>query len=252
MAAFEHLDPAPAYTIEVTAEGMTVGTRTYVSANSVTFQDIQVDLTSRKEITVTWRYEGTAPKNGWLVLYSVDGSHSQVIQCSSSATSAMISPLIPGSHYSVTIQPTGGGTVYGGTYEFDTSVAPLFSGYWVTSEHMVFNMCRRPDIEGWDQTDVSAEDYTTIFHPGEKASFVIKLNHEYTTSSDKIDILFVVRNADGIPISFQTLTRTWTYMWYQGFGVQDIPYLPEEAGTYTLEIYYNGASVTTQAFTITE
>jgi len=249
-AAFQGLDPAPAYTIEVTAEGMTVGTRTYVSANSVTFKEIQAGSTDRKQINVTWSYEGTAPKDGWLLLYTVDGGQPQVIQCDSAATSAVISPLLPGSHYSITIQPTGGGTVYGGTYEFDTSVAPLFSGYWVTSEHMVFRMCRRPAAENWDQSHLRPEDYTTVFHPGEKAAFVINLNHEYTTSNDKIDILFVVRNAEGVPVSFQTLTRTWTYMWYQGIGIQDIPAMPEAPGNYTVEVYYNGASAASQSFTI--
>ena len=249
-AAFKGLDPAPAYTIEVTAEGMTVGTRTYVSANSITFGQILAESTNRKEITVSWSYEGTAPKDGWLVLYTVDGGQPQVIQCDSAATSALITPLLPGSHYALTIQPTGGGTVYGGSYEFDTSIAPLFSGYWVTSEHMVFRMCRRPATENWDQTDLRAEDYTNVFQPGEKAGFVINLNHEYTTSADKIDILFIVRDAAGVPVSFQTLTRTWTYMWYQGIGIQDVPALPEAPGNYTIEVYYNGAFVTNQSFTI--
>ena len=158
--------------------------------------------------------------------------------------------MIPGAHYDITIQPTGGGTVYGGTYTYNASVAPMFSGYWVTSEHMVFNMCKRPDIDDWDQSDVLPEAYTTAFHPGEMASFVIQLNHEYTTSSDKIDILFVVRNANGNPVSFNTITRTWTYMWYKGIGLLDVPALPDTPGSYTLEIYYNGASVTTQTFTI--
>ena len=111
-------------------------------------------------------------------------------------------------------------------------------------------MCRRPAAENWDQSHLRPEDYTTVFQPGEKAAFVINLNHEYTTSNDKIDILFVVRNAEGVPVSFQMLTRTWTYMWYQGIGIQDIPAMPEAPGNYTVEVYYNGASAASQSFTI--
>lgn len=249
-AAFEGLDPALAYTIEVKAEGMTVGSRTFVFANSITFKDIQASTADRTQLVISWGYEGTAPKDGWQVLYRVDGSEQNVIQCDSSVTSVVISPLIPGGHYDITIQPSGGGTVFGGAYEYDASAAPLFSGYWVSYEHMVFSMCRRPALEIWDRTHVKNGDYTTNFHTGEKASFVVRLNHEYTTSNDKIEILFVIRDGENVPVSFNTITRTWTNMWYKGYGTLDIPVLPEAVGNYSLEIYYNGAFVTTQAFTV--
>ncbi len=249
-ASFEGLDATSAYTIEVKAEGMTVGSITYVYANSVTVTDIQADSTDLKQLLLSWNYEGKAPTGGWLVLYRVDGGEQNVVQCANGETSAVIAPLIPGAHYDITIQPADGGTVFGGAYEYDTSAAPLFSGYWVTYEHMEFSMCRRPAQANWNRNNVKAEDYTTTFQAGQVAGFVVRLRHQYTTSNDKIEILFVIRNAENIPVSFSTVTRTWTNMWYQGYGTLDVPALPEEAGSYTMEIYYNGASVTTQSFTI--
>jgi len=184
------------------------------------------------------------------VLYTADGCEPNVIQCAGNATSAVISPLIPGARYEITIQPTGGGTVFGGSYTFDAPAAPLFSGYWVSCEHMVFSMCKRPEKDNWNYNDVTAQNYTTTFRSGEKASFVVKLNHEYDTSRDKIEILFVIRNARNTPVSFHTISRTWLNMWYQGYGTLDVPVLPETAGNYTVEIYYNGTSVTTQSFSV--
>jgi hypothetical protein len=39
-------------------------------------------------------------------------------------------------------------------------------------------------------------------------------------------------------------------MWYRGYCELDIPALPELPGEYTVDIYFNGASVTTESFTV--
>jgi len=249
-AIFLGLDPALAYTIEVVAAGMTQGSRTFISANSITFKDIQVDASNRNQLSVTWNFEGAPPNDGWLLLYTADGNEPQVIPCAENK--AVISPLIPGAHYEITIQPPAGTTVFGGSYTYDAPAAPLFSGYMLTAQDMVFSMCKTPEKEDWDRTDVKPSDYTNQFLLGEKASFVIQLNHEYNTSNDQIPILFVIRDAKEVPIITSTVTRTWTYMWYRGFGEMDIPVMPQDAGSYTVEIYFNGSFVSSQTFVISQ
>lgn len=248
-AIFEELDIATAYTVEVTAVGMTQSSRTYVSANSVTIQSVDFVDSNPNQLTVSWTYEGTAPAGGWLLLYTIDGSsEQQVIQCT--GESGVISPLIPGSQYSITIQPASGSTVFDGSAEYTAPAAEAFSGYMLSAADMDFRMCKTPENPEWGEADVPAEDYTTVFPSGSKASFAVRLNHEYITSSDQIVTLFVTRSADGAVVSTATQSRTWTSMWYRGFGRIDIPALPQTAGDYTLEIYFNGALVTTQGFTI--
>lgn len=248
-AIFEELDIATAYTVEVTAVGMTQSSRTYVSANSVTIQSVDFVDSNPNQLTVSWTYEGTAPAGGWLLLYTIDGSsEQQVIQCT--GESGVISPLIPGSRYSITIQPASGSTVFDGSAQYTAPAAEAFSGYMLSAADMDFRMCKTPENPEWGEADVPAEDYTTVFPSGSKASFAVRLNHEYITSSDQIVTLFVTRSADGAVVSTATQSRTWTSMWYRGFGRIDIPALPQTAGDYTLEIYFNGALVTTQGFTI--
>ena len=74
------------------------------------------------------------------------------------------------------------------------------------------------------------------------------LNHEYNTSADEIVTLFVIRDASGKIVSTATQSRTWTSMWYRGFGRINIPALPQSAGEYTLEVYFNSALAHTQSF----
>jgi len=248
-ALFDGVDPASAYTIEVTAAGMTLSERTYLSANSITFQNVWVDGSSRNEIVVAWDYYGTEPEGGWLLLYTVDGSAEQkVVQCETNR--GVIAPLLPGSKYVITVQPANGSTVFGGTLEYQAPEADMFSGYQVTANNITFSMCETPDVSNWDRYDVPEGDYKTSFAPGVSASFVMHLTRDYNESDDKIVTLFLIRDANGNLVSNAYESRTWTSMWYKGYGKLTIPFMPEAPGKYTVEIYFNGTSVTTQSFEI--
>lgn len=248
-AVFENLDVSSAYTVEVNAAGMTQGTRTYVSANSVTVPSIEVDASSRTGLEISWDFEGTAPANGWLLMYTVNGSAQQFV-ISSATNSVTLTPQIPGCQYSFTVQTADGNTVFGGTGAYEAPAAEVFSGYLLSASDMDFRMCKTPENPEWTQHDVPEEDYKTTFAVGEQASFAVRLNHEYNTSPDEIVTLFVIRDSDGNIVSNETQQRTWTSMWYRGFGRINIPVMPDAPGTYTLDIYFNGASVTSQTFTV--
>ncbi len=247
-AAFEDADAAADYTIEVYAAGMTVGARTYVSANSATVSNLEVDDSDPNQLRLRWESETGTPEGGWLLLYTVDGGEQQVVQCA--GESGVIAPVIPGSRYVLEIRPANGGTVFGGTGSYDAPEAPVFSGYTVQASDLIFKMCKTPEKTDWTEDDVPAEDYTTTFAPGASASFAVRVDHTYNTSADMITTLFVIRDADGTVVSTSTQARTWTNMWYRGFGRLNMPPLPETAGAYTVDIYFNGAYVTRQEFTI--
>lgn len=247
-AAFEDADAAADYTIEVYAAGMTVGARTYVSANSASVSDLQIDSSNPNQLLVSWKSETGTPEGGWLLLYTVDGGEQQVVQCASE--SGVIVPVIPGSRYALEIRPANGSTIFGGTGSYDAPDSPVFSSYTVQASDLIFKMCKTPEKADWTEDDVPAADYTTTFAPGAKASFAIRVDHTYNTSSDMITTLFVIRDANGKVVSTSTQERTWTNMWYRGFGRLNMHPLPDTAGAYTVDIYFNGAYVTRQEFTI--
>lgn len=248
-AVFTGIDSTTACMIEVIANGMTKGTQTSITANPVTIASVLTDNSNAPALYLQWGFDGPAPDGGWTVTVSADGSEPlEVIHAEEN--SAEISALIPGAHYTITFQPTNGTTVFNGTYTYDAPEAETFSGYWVSAENMEFMMCRTPDITDWDRTDLSDEDYTNTFTSGEKASFLVYMNRSYDTSKDNIVAMFVIRNADGIPVIIDTDTRTWTDMWYKRYCEINIPEIPAEAGNYTVEVYFNGMYVTTQEFTV--
>ena len=246
---FDGLDLTSAYTIEVTAEGMTLGSRTYLSANSVTIKNIQADASDRNNLKVSWEYEGTDPGNEWLLLYTINGStEAQVITCAE--TSAVISPIIPGAHYTLVIQPVGGATTFSNTLEFDAPEAAEFANFLVTAKNISFSMCITPDKENWNRNDVPAKNYTTSFKVGESASFVMKLDKDTPKTDENVITLYVIKDVDGNLVTYANESRTWDDMWYNRYGKLTIPFMPEVPGTYTVAIYFNGAAATNQTFEI--
>ena len=249
--AIEGLDPAQSYTIDVRADNMTVSKWVSLSANSVTVNDIKLDDSKPGEMTITWKFEGKAPADGWRLLYTVDGGGKNVIHCDTN--SCTISPLVPGASYVVAIQLDGDITVFGGKTKFNVPESDKFDSYGVTWENFKFRMCWTPDDAGWRWYNLYESDFTTTFKVGEKASFVLRLDTNYHDDQDDIETLFVVRDADGKVVSANTgRTRIWVAMWDQRYSELDMPAMPQKSGDYTVDIYFNGALVTTEKFTVTE
>ena len=245
--AFEGLDKTAGYTVEVTAEGMTLGVRTSVSANTITVSDIKADISNLNSLKITWTHDGDAPTGGWMLLYSVDGNAEQKIMCSEN--SCTITPLIPGAHYSITITPADGSSVFGGKFEYDAPAAPGFNGFLITNKNIEVSMCKTPKKTNWTRKDVS--EYTTTFKVGTSASFVMHVDTKTSQPKDEVVTLYVIRDANGNLISANRESRTWDDMWDDRYAEFTIPVMPANAGNYTVEIYFGGMAVTTQSFEIT-
>jgi len=247
---FENVDCTKAYTVEVTAAGMSSGDRCYMTANAMTISNIVVTPTDSQKLSLTWDYSVSEPNGQWLVVYTVDGSEqSQIIR--TDTNSAVITPYVPGSTYSISIQLTNT-TVFGGETTYQTPEAEKFSGYLITSDKIVFKMCKRPSKNNWSYTNVPDKDYTDTYKVGTKAAFVARLRNKYNTSADVITTMYVIRDKDGKLISSETSAQTWTSMWYKYYGELDIPSIPSVPGTYTIEVYFNGMWVHEQNFKVVE
>jgi len=247
--SFPDLDPAAKYTLDICAIGMSQCAQGFVSENSITVSQIQVDDTTADQLTVTWEYTGNAPEGGWLVLYSISGSEPQVIQCAEN--SCIISTLIPNSVYDITIKPANGVSIFGAATSYTVPDYGTFSGYRVTAANMEFLMCNTPNKTKWNRNDLKAADYTNNFAVGKRASFLVHLRAVYSGSTDLIVTRFVIRDKVGNPVIVEDSIRTWSAMWGNtGYCSLDIPAMPQTPGNYTVEIYFNNAYVTTQSFAV--
>jgi hypothetical protein len=116
---------------------------------------------------------------------------------------------------------------------------------------MTFRPCRTPENPDWDWKEIAEEDYTDTFAPGEKMSLVVRLHREYITSTDEIPTMFVIRDESGVPVSATYgRVRQWIDMWFGGYCELDVPMIPQDVGSYTVEVYFSGLYVAAQSFTV--
>ncbi len=251
-AVFEGIDHGQSYQIEVTAQGMSVSQIVSVENDTVTAYDFTVDVTA-SAANLSWKTSHEITEDGWVLRYYAEGLDSdRIIPCDQN--SAMIAPLIPGATYHYQLEDISGNILLGSDGVITIPDAPTFTcdyqGIAVTAEDLVFNMCRTPEKSNWDRYDLWDDDYTTTFHIGENASFLVRLSKTYGVSDEDITTLFVIRSKDGALVDAGHVTNTWVSMWYRNYCELNMPIMPAEPGEYIVYIYFNGAQAATQEFTV--
>lgn len=247
-AVFTGINTANEHNIDVTASGMTQSAHTSMTANPITIVSVLSEV-SGSRLNLQWGFDGAEPEGGWQVLYTIDGSETvEVIRTDSNT--ATVFPVIPGSHYEFTFQAADASTVFEGVFHLDVPDAERFSAYSIDWDEMTFHMLKTPEKANWTYRDVRNEPYTSTFNIGDKASFLVVLDHWQDESRDEIVILYVIRDEEGNLVSADTVTTTWLKMWDNGYCELDVPSIPDVAGAYTMDIFYNGYFVTTQNFTV--
>lgn len=246
---FDVPDSTKGYTVEVTAAGMSVNERTYVTKDAITITDIQTDTSDPNKLVLTWDSNITVSDKGWVLQYTVDGSITQEIACKD-GNSATIAAVIPGATYQITLRAADGANVFGGAYTCSIPKADIFSGYNVTADNMNFYMCKRPNVDNWDRNDLSSGDYVTTFAANEKMSFLVRMRKVYETIGGDIAIVYVVRDSEGKLVNVSSQATTWTDMWDYYYCELDIPYTPGTPGEYNITVYFNGSFVKSIDFTI--
>lgn len=250
-----------AYTIEVTAEGMTQLVRTSITANAVTITGFSADSSDPQSITVRWDFSGNAPAEGWLLMYSVDGSDAQEV-VRTDTNSATITPKIPDATYSVEICTASANTVFNAQHSFTASGTSYLFNQSLNFEYVYTNLIVTPEKTNWTYQDVSKNDYTTEFHSGECISVLLRSSPElrYWVNHQQMELMFVIRDADGkvLPSFTEQESVDWYDLWWNTsnknyhYAELDLPTTPTEVGTYTLDIYLDGYLAGTKTFTVTE
>ena len=107
----------------------------------------------------------------------------------------------------------------------------------------------QPSKENWTGKDLAAG--TTEFTKDQKIAFAIESLTGRNSSSDPITYTLVIRDSDGTPVASTSGQRdSWDAMWDGDLFYGNAPQTPQDAGTYELELYFNGQTVASKEFTI--
>ncbi len=252
---FPDIKADASYTLEVTAAGMTQNARTYVTANPTTITGITADDSTPGKLSLKWDSSNAIPEGGWLLMYTLDDSHSeQVIKCSENT--AVIEQIVPGTAYHISIQAADGSSVFGGSHTYTAKATSAFKGYDVDAANISASLCPTPENKDWDYEDIPADAYTSTYAPGSRVSIVIYSTDRPKSSGDTIDVLFVIRDSEGniLPDLTRTLSQTWSKLWLDRvrYCELDIPAIPSAPGQYTVQIYFNRALLVEKTLNIQE
>ena len=143
-----------------------------------------------------------------------------------------------------------GNPVLGGPFVHAQEDAVDFEGFSVTKSNMTVRLCKTPSSSGWSYKDLKDEDYINTFAVGQKISAVIALSGRVERSDNNVFITYAIRDESGKLVVFSHDTQTWRSMWYENYCELDIPSMPQTAGNYTMDVYFNGASATRAEFII--
>lgn len=254
-ATFTGIDADQAYTVEVTATGMTTPVRTVITADPITVTHLTVNEEDASQLTVTWEFEGEASESGWLLMYSMDGSEKQsVVKCDQA--SAIISPRIHGATYHFEIQAADGRSIFSNLHTYTCPNPEIFATQGLSGDHISGYLLKTPEGD-WSYESVGDEAFSSTFASGDSLSLVLKASVSFYLEEEEISVMYVFRDSEGnvLPDLIQQDTVDWKELWYDGdyhMGELDIPKAPTEAGDYSLSLYFNSAAVLVITFSITE
>ena len=248
-ATFQNIDESVAYTVEVTAENMSVNQRVVVGANAVTVTDFQAQIADSGMLSLSWEANREIPTDGWTIQYSVDGiSASQSVSTYENAAKI---PVVPNGNYMFTILDDAGNAVLGGPFTYEQPEATDFEGYGVVKDDMTIRLCKTPSASGWSYKDLSDEDYVNSFASGEKISMVVALSGDPDDANDSVTISFAIYNEENKLVSFGHDSQNWQAMWYENYCEMDVLGVPGNVGTYNLVVCFNGMTAGSQKFEVT-
>lgn len=233
-AEFTGLDHASGYTVTVTAEGSSKSTSTEVTADPINVTGFNANVKNPWALDLSWDFTGTAPTNGWILTYTVDGGEAITVNC---AENSVIIPLTPNSSYAFEVTAEDERTFFAVPFAYGPVQTPSFEGYYVTADNMSFAMY------------LGTKEQNT-FTAGDKVTLKGALDCQYRESEDTIVSTFVIRSDDNELVSENTYSCSWKKLWKKRACTLEVPQLPDQPGAYSLDLYFNGMYVATLSFTI--
>ncbi len=249
----ENLQAGETYSILITCDNMEQAASTSITPNALKIMDLKAEMTEEGDVSVTWTTEAKSEGIEWLVVSNMKGTDTMGNAVKAEDTSVILTGLIPNSTYIIEVQEANGKQVGGDSTKVEITVpaSEKFSELGFTSGYV--STWLRPAKDEWTVNDLGTlrENFTK----DEKIAFACESIGTPKNTDETVTILLVVRNAEGGVVDHYTGEENWSGMWTSKKYVGELLRTPQEPGTYTLELYFNGKIVQTGApitFKITE
>lgn len=247
-AVFADISEGASYTIEVTASGMTLGTRTDITAEESGIYGLAAVLNG-STIDLSWNSSASMSGTPWTIECSADGKVLQVL--TAEENKASYGPAVPGTTYTFNVKPINiSADIPGGTTTVEVPAAGAFSANKLDSDSIIVEMYNVPTKSNWSYGTLQRSKEASAFKAGGSLALLYTVTKPYSFDSTAFETLFVIRDANGALVSASSRTRVWDDMWDNGYCTETVTNLPAAPGAYTLTIYLGGGQLAQLNFTI--
>ena len=235
------------YKITINAPGMAAPLVCILPANPVVVSGLSASASADGSVQVSWNTLSGAPAGGWYVSYGATTSYHDPAIKDATENAVTLTNLIPDATYKISLQPADGSEVFG-TIEttVTTPGTDTMDAYGVSPGNTYISLWEKPSGDSWNYLSLSNSKST--FAADEDIALCLQVSGR-NNSTNAVQILYVIRAADGTPVSDASDSRSWNDMWYQLRHTSTVPN-PGKAGDYTLEVYVDHALLKRIAFTI--
>ena len=230
------------YTISITCPSIYPTELSTISVGipSVTITDMHSEINEDGDVVVSWEYTADITPASWNVSYAYDSAEAVTpTLVSTNSNSVTISGLVPNSDYIIEVVEADGFTVGGiGETTVTTARAEEFTDYGLEDASIVLKV-----------TDGDGSE-TTSFTTDQLFSFYITATYDVTEENKSVETTYVVRDSDGKPAFVYSGEKNWSGTWTTVEHTGKIPDMPQRAGQYTFEVYFNGQLLAEKDFSV--
>ena len=236
------------YTFTLSAVGMqpTSLSVLQISTVSVRIASFEAAADSVSSITAKWQIEGNEESSEYLVKLRISGMEGETYY-PVTGNEITIPDLISQTNYILELLDASGNPITGENLLYvRTPVAEKFTDYGCTNIYRALYL--EPSKENWTKVDL--KNLRKSFSPGEGIVMAIESINGVKKADLEVDVQFVIRDSDNLPVAVQHRTSQWNDLWQGKTMFETAPKAPEETGKYVLELYFNDRLLTSYEFTV--
>lgn len=109
------LDSGMGYTFTVTAQDMSKGRTVSITANPIAITGFAVENVTDTTMDLVWSFDGNAPADSWVIVYSVNGEEQIRLDCAEARATL---PLTAGAEYAFHVSPATEITCINGDFQY--------------------------------------------------------------------------------------------------------------------------------------
>ena len=247
---FENLLSGEDYEVTISAPNMLQSCTATITPKTTELTSFEAALDEETgDILLSWTCKVDPSEDEWRVSYGLDGVDSFVpVSTETGSTEPFRIPtdkLIPNASYTATLELVSGEKLegYPSTLGFTTPEAEKHA----VSVYPGLFLC--PTQEDWTIQNLATA--REEFAANEKIAYVLEATSDIPAQEGSVSILMVIHDAQNSKVvDVEETSAVWSELWSSKKCVGSFPRTPQEAGRYTLEIYFDHQLIATKDFSV--